>query len=589
MSSSDAPDHAPAPSPSPSAVTAEAPGAVAVVVIAYDDVALVGEAVASALAQGPAVTEVIAVDDASSDGTGELLERLAADEPRLRVVRRRENSGGCGTPRNDGIEASTAPYLMFLDSDDVLEPGAATALLAAARAADAPVAVGACVRRELPQGADSPWVPGLYRGSEVIERPSERPELVRDTLCVNKLYAREFLDAHEIRFPQGRFVYEDFVFTALVLAAAPRLAVVPDPVYVWHVRRTEDQVSISLDRDLDNWRARIRAHERAAEILTKADPLLGRAARAKFLDVDLRMYLRELAAERDRQASWWRVTREYTTGFPAAESATAGAAGQWIAALLAACEELPSAADVSRLRALAARPARLLPPYARDAEGRPVWSTALPVPEPPALAALPPAALPVSADAEGCKRGLRVRVRDQYGRLAAAHPRRVFLRSVPRAGGDPVDGESAALRPEPGEGAWTAELPFNMRPLAVAGRRRGRRGLQGWEVRLVVVFDPPRGARGPDRSEPVATGAPGDQGRAGSGTEPLVVGLRPLGGLLRRRVLPDSRYGVLLAQPFRTASGTLGLRLAPGKTGALNLLRNRLHRLRVHLRRRLRP
>ncbi|MGT2528374.1 glycosyltransferase family 2 protein [Streptomyces nojiriensis] len=190
-------------------------------VIAYNDAGLVGEAVESALAQGPVVAEVIAVNDASSDGTARVLDELAARHPRLKVVHRTENSGGCGTPRNDGIAAATSPYVLFLDSDDVLPPGAADALVRAAEEHRAPVTVGACVRRELPLHHDVPWMPGLYTAGDVIEQPADRPDLVRDTLCVNKLYDRSFLNKHSIRFPDGRFVYEDFVFTSRVLAAAP--------------------------------------------------------------------------------------------------------------------------------------------------------------------------------------------------------------------------------------------------------------------------------------------------------------------------------------------------------------------------------
>ncbi len=57
--------------------------------------------------------------------------------------------------------------------------------------------------------------------------------------------------------------------------------------------------------------------------------------------------------------------------------------------------------------------------------------------------------------------------------------------------------------------------------------------------------------------------------------------LRPRGRLLRRRALPSSRYGVLLAQPYRTGAGALALRLAPGAEGAFYLVRNRLHRARA--------
>lgn len=84
--------------PAPSPADADAgPGAVSVVVIGHDDAAHVADAVWSALSQGPAVREVVAVDDCSTDGSAELLERLAAAEPRLRVLRLPVNSGGCGT------------------------------------------------------------------------------------------------------------------------------------------------------------------------------------------------------------------------------------------------------------------------------------------------------------------------------------------------------------------------------------------------------------------------------------------------------------------------------------------------------------
>ncbi|EFL32522.1 transferase [Streptomyces viridochromogenes DSM 40736] len=269
---------------------------VAVVVIGYDDAAHVTDAVRSALAQGPAVREVVAVDDCSTDGSAALLDRLAASESRLKVIRRRVNSGGCGTPRNTGLDAVTSPYVMFLDSDDVLPPGAVDALLEAATGAHAEVVSGLCVRRELPSGREVPWQPRLYALHAVVPHPAQRPRLVHDTLCVNKLYRTGFLREHRIRFPEGRFPYEDVVFTARVLAAAPRIALVPDRVYVWHVRRSAERLSISLDRaGVENWRARTQACRQAYEVLLGAGQKeLARVARAKFLDHDLRMYVREL-------------------------------------------------------------------------------------------------------------------------------------------------------------------------------------------------------------------------------------------------------------------------------------------------------
>ncbi|MFD0268160.1 glycosyltransferase family 2 protein [Streptomyces sp. NPDC127106] len=530
------------------------PPSVSVVVIAYNDAELVGEAVTSALAQGPVVAEVIAVNDASSDGTDRVLDELAAVHPRLKVVHRTENSGGCGTPRNDGIAVATSPYVLFLDSDDVLPPGAAEALLRAAEEHRAPVTVGACVRRELPQYHDTPWVPGLYTPGDVIDRPADRPELVRDTLCVNKLYERSFLEKHAIRFPDGRFVYEDFAFTARVLAAAPRIAVIGDLVYVWHVRRSAAQVSISLDRkDVSNWRSRIEAHRTAHRILADSSPELGRACQVKFLEYDLRMYLRELGTDPGYQAAWWTLTRDYLDSFDDAVVEAAGAHARWIVRVLRATPEPP--ADVARLTRFAAEPPRLLPPYATGPDGGPVWSEELPVPL-DGLDGLPVADLPVTVDAGPAGSGLRLRVRvhDLYGRLAQAGPRTVRLSFVPRSGGEPVLDRPVELRPTADGDGWTCEVPFHLTAVAAAGRRQGRRGMQAWSVQVGVDC------------------ADGSS---------LVTSPRPLDGLLRRRALLSSRYGVLLAQPFRTAGGSLALRLAPGAAGALSLVRSRLYRARA--------
>ncbi|MGW7351419.1 glycosyltransferase family 2 protein [Streptomyces sp. NPDC054784] len=66
--------------------------------------------------------EFILVDDCSSDGTPEILERAERD---IRgVVRvRHEKNGGLATARNTGLDAANGEYVTFLDGDDWLAPG----------------------------------------------------------------------------------------------------------------------------------------------------------------------------------------------------------------------------------------------------------------------------------------------------------------------------------------------------------------------------------------------------------------------------------------------------------------------------------
>ncbi|TLS40268.1 glycosyltransferase family 2 protein [Streptomyces montanus] len=539
---------------------------VCVVVIGYDDAEHVTDAVRSALAQGPAVREVIAVDDCSTDGSADLLDRLALDEPRLKVIRRKVNSGGCGSPRNDGTAAATAPYLMFLDSDDLLPPGAVSALLDAAVGRDTEVAAGLCIRRELPSGREVPWQPELYGKPRLIPHPSRRTRLVHDTLCVNKLYRTAFLREHGIRFPEGHFPYEDFVFTARVLAAGPRMALIPDTVYVWHVRRSAQRLSISLDRvGTDNWQARITAHSMAYDILLDAGgKRLARAARANFLDHALRMYARELDQRGpEYQREWWALTRAYLATFDAGDFALAPAPGRVIAQVVMASEE---PRDLDRVKGVAARPAQLRPPYPQAADGTPVWSADLPQVTLDHLLFRPVHVLPVAVDAELRPRAratrLRLRLHELYGRMADAGPDRVDVEFVNRQDGRPGLRLTAAFLPDDDSEtdsetdsrtgpeavsrprSWSAEVPVDLVAL----------GDGTWDLRLCVRFH---------------------DGTSRETTAHAVAGP----GLLRRTAVPSGRRGVLLVQPYATHAGSLALRLAPGWRGMAAVARRRLKRL----------
>jgi hypothetical protein len=81
----------------------------------------------SVLDQPSGELELVIVDDASSAGTLEVVDRLAGD-PRVRVLRN-EASLGPGGSRNRGIAAATGDLLSFCDDDDTWLPGAASAVL----------------------------------------------------------------------------------------------------------------------------------------------------------------------------------------------------------------------------------------------------------------------------------------------------------------------------------------------------------------------------------------------------------------------------------------------------------------------------
>lgn len=93
---------------------------VSVIVPAYNMAEFLPDAVASVQRQTWMQFEIIIVDDGSTDGTGELLERLCSEDSRVRVVRKA--NGGLSSARNAGIKALKGEFVCFLDADDIMLP-----------------------------------------------------------------------------------------------------------------------------------------------------------------------------------------------------------------------------------------------------------------------------------------------------------------------------------------------------------------------------------------------------------------------------------------------------------------------------------
>jgi GT2 family glycosyltransferase len=104
-----------------------APDLVSIVIPAYNQARYLAQAVDSALAQTHAATEVIVVNDGSTDDTAGVLQQYAGD-PRVTAITQ-ENRGLPGA-RNRGLAAARGSFVVFLDSDDYLAPAHVATLVA---------------------------------------------------------------------------------------------------------------------------------------------------------------------------------------------------------------------------------------------------------------------------------------------------------------------------------------------------------------------------------------------------------------------------------------------------------------------------
>ncbi|MEU4497833.1 glycosyltransferase family 2 protein [Streptomyces sp. NPDC023998] len=206
---------------------------VSVIIGAYDAMPYLVRCLESVEAQsiGADRIEIVAVDDGSTDGTGECLEEFAArGKAEMRVVRQ-ANSGGPGGPRNLGLSLARGRYVFFLDADDHLGDEALERMVAVADRAGTDVVLGRMegVNRGAPQS--------MYRKS--AERTDVFSSNIKFTLSAQKLFRRELLVRHDLHFDEGMRLGEDALFTMEAYLRADGVSVVGDYTCYYLVGRDD--------------------------------------------------------------------------------------------------------------------------------------------------------------------------------------------------------------------------------------------------------------------------------------------------------------------------------------------------------------
>lgn len=216
---------------------------VSIVIPLFDDEQFVTAALDSCISQTLTDIEIICVDDASTDATAEIVERYIARDSRVRLIRQPENRSAFQA-RRAGINASMAPYVLFLDGDDELTPRAAESAVTLAASARADV-VGFGV--EIVASED-----GFPRSFEKALQPrfsdALAPDIVPRLFPVGEvanghlwryLFATSLLRAAYDGIAADHAFYRanDLPITFLALAHASKYVSTPERLYRYHFRR----------------------------------------------------------------------------------------------------------------------------------------------------------------------------------------------------------------------------------------------------------------------------------------------------------------------------------------------------------------
>lgn len=252
---------------------------ISVIVPVFDMERYLRQCVESVLAQTFHDWELLLVDDGSSDSSGALCDGFAAKDSRIRAFH--IANSGPGAARNFGIEKASAPWIAFLDADDLLHPRALELLRAAALRSGLPLVAGsikpAVESFLIASGSGKDLSAGVMNASrngsveELKFRVSPADSAVGsllyqrglDTSAYGKLFSRSLFEG--LGFTPG-ILYEDLDLLYRLILKAGEIAEIPQAVY-YHRKNPRSLLSrftparrdaLTVTRHIESYMARCR-------------------------------------------------------------------------------------------------------------------------------------------------------------------------------------------------------------------------------------------------------------------------------------------------------------------------------------------
>ena len=247
---------------------------VSVIIPAFNAEAFIRETLDSVLAQTYANLEVIVSDDGSTDGTGNV---VAQYDGRVRYIAG-VHSGGVSTPRNTGALAASGSLLVFIDADDLMEPGR---IAAEVRCFATHPGVGIVFSDYGEFGENRRQQEGHFQSCPLLSRILAQAPAGSDSIALDAATATELLLTenfgssspmvrrrvfeHVAGYDPAARSSEDFEFQYRAAAVAGVGLV---PRILWRKRQHPQNMSANLERVLD-WKIAVRNRILATETVAR--------------------------------------------------------------------------------------------------------------------------------------------------------------------------------------------------------------------------------------------------------------------------------------------------------------------------------
>lgn len=214
---------------------------VSIIIPVYNSEKYIEKTLESVLGQIYENIEVIVIDDGSTDNSGELVEKIAGTDNRIKYFKIK--NGGPGNARNTGILKATGKYIGFCDGDDIIKPEMYQKLVSYLENADADIALCDIFTERDNCCFGFPWEDGKsFYGEEIYSQlmasmVGNESDNVTDTpvwgSVVRCLFKKEIIEKYQLQLPTDIHFAEDLVFTLNYLKHSKGAVICNEPLYYY--------------------------------------------------------------------------------------------------------------------------------------------------------------------------------------------------------------------------------------------------------------------------------------------------------------------------------------------------------------------
>lgn len=237
---------------------------VSIIIPCYNVEKYVENSIKSICSQSYKYLEIIPVDDGATDNTSLILDKLAKEDQRIRVIHKR--NGGVSSARNTGLEAAKGDYVVFVDGDDYLAPDFVEYMLGIAQASGAEMCLSKncfTIDHEEQVKDDSLDVLSPAQATAFLLSPRV---IVG---CWNKIFKKSFIDRFQLSFLTDLYYGEGLYFITRAAQLANRVAVGNRKVYYY---RRNNEVSATSKYNINKYYNGEKSLNRIHDDLVIKDP-----------------------------------------------------------------------------------------------------------------------------------------------------------------------------------------------------------------------------------------------------------------------------------------------------------------------------